>query len=275
MKTNTHTHTTKYRIEVSTSVDSGSPRLSLPETSDAESLATTATSKSATSKSAGGPQKKGKKDHCACKVCGLKFADMPAGFPYCYTHKSDYESCFGALKEAVRQNPNEVQIHEDRLKEFEKLRDKAGAPPTEFSSWVLKYAQACPAEGRGRKRKLYDYATEQETKTAASRTKVGVKAVKMHKEKYLRLAVNDLDMCPEDAEANWDNYEKVLVSEKNRDMLGPPQSRLRLNIPVEDYTLGENEVEHAKRVVLESARKKIKAIGEIEQMQDRRPFCCC
>jgi len=66
-----------------------------------------------------------------------------------------------------------------------------------------------------------------------------------------------------------------LVTEKNRDMLGPPQSRLRLNIPVEDYTLGENEVEHAKRVVLESARKKIKAIGEIEQMQDRRPFCCC
>ena len=82
------------------------------------------------------------------------------------------------------------------------------------------------------KRKSMEYATEAEMKRNATRTKVGVRAVKMHKEKFLRLATTDLDMTPEDAVSQWEHYEKTLVDQKDRDQLGPPQSRLRLNIPV-------------------------------------------
>ena len=36
---------------------------------------------------------KKRKEHCPCKVCGLKFSDMPPGFPYCFQHKADSEAC--------------------------------------------------------------------------------------------------------------------------------------------------------------------------------------
>ena len=119
------------------------------------------------------------------------------------------------------------------------------------------------------KRKSMEYATEAEMKRNATRTKVGVRAVKMHKERFLRWATTDLDMTPEDAVSQWEHYEKTLVDQKDRDQLGPPQSRLRLNIPVEDFTIGETETEHAKLVLLESAKKKIKSMKDVEDMQDR------
>ena len=89
------------------------------------------------------------------------------------------------------------------------------------------------------KRKSMEYATEAEMKRNATRTKVGVRAVKMHKERFLRWATTDLDMTPEDAVSQWEHYEKTLVDQKDRDQLGPPQSPLRLHIPmpaVEDTT---------------------------------------
>ena len=191
------------------------------------------------------------------------------GFPYCYAHKSDYEACFAQLKIAVRKEPGNEE-HVKRLEEFEVARQTSGdLPPSKLSAWVLKFAQACPAAGRGMKRKTYEYATEAEMKRNATRTKTGVRAVKMHKEKFLRLATTDLDMTPEDALSQWEHYEKTLVDQKDRDKLGPPQSQLRLNVPVEDFTIGETETEHAKIVMLESAKKKIKSMKEVEDMQDR------
>jgi hypothetical protein len=101
---------------------------------------------------------KKRKDHCPCKVCGQKFADMPAGFPYCYDHKSDAETCHAQLVGQARKDPNNEEL-QAILKDFEDARDAADQPPSKFSSWVLKYAQNCPAQGRGQKRKIYDYVS--------------------------------------------------------------------------------------------------------------------
>ena len=96
--------------------------------------------------------------------------------------------------------------------------------------------------------------------------RVSVRTVLMHREQFLRMATCDLAMSSEDALSKWGQH---YCSAADRDQLGPPQSRLRLNIPVEDFTIGETETEHAKLVLLESAKKKIKSMKDVEDMQDR------
>jgi hypothetical protein len=99
---------------------------------------------------------KKRKEHCPCKVCGLKMADMPAGFPYCYQHKADSEACHAQLLSAHKKDVEDKE-QEARLQEFLACRDAAEGPPSKFASWVLKFAQDCPSKGCGQTRKIYDY----------------------------------------------------------------------------------------------------------------------
>jgi hypothetical protein len=112
------------------------------------------------------------------------------------------------------------------------------------------------------------HATEIEIKKSATRTKKGVKCVMWHKERYLRHATAELDMSPDDALAEWDSLDRKTADE-DRDQLGPPQSRLRLPVQIEDYVIGENLTEHGKELRMESAKKKIKTAEDIQPMQDR------
>jgi hypothetical protein len=99
---------------------------------------------------------------------------------------------------------------------------------------------------------------------ANSNAVVGVRTVRMHKladkEKFLRMnATTDLDMISEDALSLWELYEKTV----DLDKLGPPQSPLRLNIPMEDFTFTEyGSVD---------ADKKLK-LSELEKMEDDFPI---
>jgi hypothetical protein len=77
------------------------------------------------------------------------------------------------------------------------------------------------------------------------RTRVSVRTVLMHREKFLVMATCDLAMSFEDALSKWEQYKTTV----DRDQLGPPQSPLRLHIPmpaVEDSTFTETEAEHAQ-----------------------------
>ena len=99
---------------------------------------------------------KKRKEHGPCKVCGSKFNDMPPGFPYCFQHKADSESCHAQLLSAHKKDVEDKE-QEARLQEFLACRDAAEEPPSKFASWVLKFAQDCPSKGCGQKRKIYDY----------------------------------------------------------------------------------------------------------------------
>ena len=66
--------------------------------------------------------------------------------------------------------------------------------------------------------------------------RVSVRTVLMHREQFLRMATCDLAMSSEDALSKWGQH---YCSTADRDQLGPPQSPLRLHIPmpaVEDTT---------------------------------------
>jgi hypothetical protein len=52
----------------------------------------------------------------------------------------------------------------------------------------------------------------------------------VHKEKFIRLAVQDLAMTAEDALSKWEAYEKAPGFPADRDQKGPPGSRLRLRL---------------------------------------------
>ena len=92
---------------------------------------------------------------------------------------------------------------------------------------------------------------------ANSNAVVGVRTVRMHKEKYIEKyrrmnATTDLDMRSEDALSLWELYEKTV----DLDKLGPPQSPLRLNIPMEDFTFTEyGSVDADKKLKLSELEK--------------------
>ena len=95
---------------------------------------------------------------------------------------------------------------------------------------------------------------------ANSNAVVGVRTVRMHKEKYIEKyrrmnATTDLDMRSEDALSLWELYEKTV----DLDKLGPPQSPLRLNLPMDDFTFTEYGAVDAD--------KKLK-LSELEKMED-------
>ena len=69
-------------------------------------------------------------------------------------------------------------------------------------------------------------------------TVVGVRSCLMHMEKFLAMATCDLAMSFEDALSQWKQYAKTV----EHDQLGPPQSPLRLNIPLEDFTFTEKKL---------------------------------
>ena len=52
----------------------------------------------------------------------------------------------------------------------------------------------------------------------------------VHKEKFIRLATQDLAMTAEDALSKWEDYEKAPAFPADRDQKGPPNSRLRLRL---------------------------------------------
>ena len=141
-------------------------------------------------------------------------------------------------------------------------------PPSKFSNWVLAFASECPSRGKYYKRKTYDWAKEREEKKNSTRTKTGVKLVKMHKERAVRHFTDVLDMAPEDALSLWEKYVEN-TKEKDTDQQGPRHSRLRCPIPVEDYIMGENETEHSKALMLESAPKRLKKIEDLAEMEAR------
>ena len=96
---------------------------------------------------------------------------------------------------------------------------------------------------------------------ANSNAVVGVRTVRMHKladkEKFIRMSAT-ADFS-DDALSLWELYEKTV----DLDKLSPPQSPLRLNIPMEDFTFTEyGSVD---------ADKKLK-LSELEKMEDDFPI---
>ena len=101
----------------------------------------------------------------------------------------------------------------------------------------------------------------------------GVRTVRMHKladkEKFRRMnATADFDMISEDALSLWELYEKTV----DLDKLGPPQSPLRLNIPMEDFTFTEyGSVDADKKLKLSELEKILEDDFPMEKTPEKTP----
>jgi hypothetical protein len=193
------------------------------------------------------------------------FDDMPKGSPNCWPHKRAVESLSNQLLKALKSSPSDTDASQ-AFKDFKDMRLKPPKPPSDWSRLILDYEQKSPSLGPGCVREGYDFVTNiQEIKNTTRVTK-GCRALKVHKARWLKYAMDTLEMSQVDAIAQWDEADRTLKGEA-RDEAGPAHSKLRLAMPFDEYIDLENEVEHTKILRMEGGRKKIKSIADLEAQQ--------
>ena len=226
--------------------------------------------KSTLSSAAGAASKKdGKKvKDQSCRVCGLTFADMPRNGKECYAHQQDAAGLQKDLENKVKASPSDNKAKEN-LGWFKDQRKSAGPPPSEYSKEVLTYSQNCPSRGAGKARAGYNQFRQMEETVAGQEANVGVRAIKMHKERFMTWATRDACLPTEYADGWWKTMFREYDHEdkKQVDQLGPTFSKLQLAVPTENFSEGSLSEQHNKRLQLLSKAKKIGSEEELDKAQ--------
>ena len=210
-------------------------------------------------------QKKTKdKPQCICKVCGFQFVDMPKGSVYCYECKTDVD-CYTAQ---LKTNARKLQTDEAKqeLSAFEKIRDAAGLPPSDFSVCIITFRHECPSRGKGKQRAQMRMYLCKEVHEAVTGCNKGTRCVMMHKERAKRWARENLDMTDETFESWWADVDNK-TSPDDKDEKGPAHSKKRLPIPCEDYIDGYTGGAHKKLLELEGKKAKITNATDLDELQ--------
>ena len=162
-----------------------------------------------------------------CRVCGILYEDMPKKGLECWEHQRDVAGLQKSLEVNFANNPSAEA--KKQLDDYKVMRKSAGAPPTEFSTEVLKYGQSCPTRGRGTSRGNYTSFRQTEESNSITQAAAGMRCTKMHKERFMKWAVDDYVAPAQYAKDGWylmnDNYD---MKGKNQvDHAGPTFSKLQ------------------------------------------------
>jgi hypothetical protein len=201
------------------------------------------------------------RDNKQCGACGKP--EVLLGNTFCPQHRRVVESMATHFKSQDKANGTK------RAAAFAERRrlNKGHDPPSDLSKEILAFEVSNPNLGRGVKRIIMDgiESFEEQKNTQGSRS--GVKLVKMHKVQWIKHATTT--MCYSDtwAKEKWLDVEAT-VEKDQTDEMGPPESRLRLPVPTEDFVEGFSQAEHAKSVRLSSKRQKITDEKLAEAQQD-------
>ena len=244
-------------------VSSGACGASCASSADASTTAET--------RSQGKLEKKGKRateTKNKCRVCGLSFEDMPRNGKECYEHQQDAAGLQKDLEAKAKRDPGNPQTKAD-LQWFKEQRKTAGPPPSPYSKEVLAFSQACPSRGAGKARACYNQFRQMEETVAQQEAKVGVRAVKMHKERFMIWATGTACVPAEYADAWWKRMFKEFDHNDilQVDQLGPSFSKLQLAVPTENFSEGSLSEQHNKRMQLLSKAKKVGSEEELEKAQ--------
>ncbi|CAE7285173.1 unnamed protein product [Symbiodinium sp. CCMP2456] len=210
-------------------------------------------------KAAAGKDRKGK-FYGPCVVCGLVKADMPTNSRFCWDHKNANDGFVSNCKADDKAAGNT-----ERMDKYNKMKDEGfkEGPPSELASTLLEYEEKFPAKGRGVKRGHCDTMQLMEKHEVRTAVRSQAKLVKMHKERWLKVATKDLLIPQHEAEAKW-NIAEANTPDELTDKLGPGGS-LRLPMNTEDSITLSNEVAFIKEANLESKKRKVTKAEDFEK----------
>ena len=198
-----------------------------------------------------------------CVVCGLVKADMPANSRFCWEHKNTNDNFVANCKADDKKAGDTERI--DRYNKMKEAGFKEG-PPSELASALLEYEEKYPAQGRGVKRGHCDTMQLLEKHQVTTAVRAQAKLVKMHKERWLKVATKELLIPQREAEAKW-NLVEANTPEALTDKLGPGGS-LRLPMNVEDAIMMSNEVAFMKEASLESKKRKVQKQEDFDKARE-------
>ena len=186
-----------------------------------------------------------------CAACSVVCFLAP-GSCYCWDHKRVVEGMVGFFKSQDKKLGTKTgDTFAKKRKDF-----KGKAAPNDLSRDIMDYEIKNPRIGKGSKRIKLENMETSEVQRNSTGTRKGTKLVKMHFARWMKHAVEVMCYPAEWAKEKWMDAE-ANTPKNETDDLGPPNSKVRLPMPFEDFIEGFAATSHEKNVALASKKQKI------------------
>lgn len=174
---------------------------------------------------------------CASKGCRVCAQPKFGRHAFCIIHKRVLEA-MGRMY-AVQAKTLDGKAQQKKWNELKNTDGLAG-PPSQFASAVLEFERANPDRGKGKQNKFFDLVQFVDALSVTTRQKRGFKTLLMHKGWWIHHATTVMQWPAADALLEWERVEVATPDDKKK--YGGPGRTLELDMQVENFSIGENEV---------------------------------